>query len=223
MRHRGRPLRARTRGWGFARFVSAAAAALALTACSVPGVFVAEKKGAAGANGFQAGSWADTSWSKTVVPTVTSKAVDLVKVLDAIKANPASASTTYGVRVSDGGTYSFPVKGAGEVVGLQEPTGQGVLALRIDGIPSDVQVGIAVGPVFLGTALRDAAHIEFGQFTNQTDYLTAALEINKEVPKHVTKGLDLAGMKGKTVSFVGAFQLLDPKNIVITPVSLEAK
>jgi len=75
--------------------------------------------------------------------------------------------------------------------------------------------------VFLGTAIRDAVgFIDFSQFANQIDFADVASALNDRVRADVVKGVKPASLKGRDVTFEGAFQLLDPANIVVTPVSL---
>jgi predicted lipoprotein len=96
----------------------------------------------------------------------------------------------------------------------------GSVEVRVPGVTKTV-IGIAVGPVLVGTALRDAVgFIDFSQFTNQIDYADAATAINAKVKTEVLKGLDPATLKGKKVSFAGAFQLLDVQSILVTPTKL---
>ncbi|MCP5118696.1 MAG: DUF2291 domain-containing protein [bacterium] len=66
------------------------------------------------------------------------------------------------------------------------------------------EISILTGPVILGTALRDAAGIEFGEFTNQMDYAAVANELNDRVVREVVPGTDFDGIKGKTIEFTGA-------------------
>ncbi|HEY8730098.1 MAG TPA: DUF2291 domain-containing protein [Acidothermaceae bacterium] len=187
----------------------------------VPGIYVAEKKGAsADQNGaFNATAFVAKIWASKVVPSVLAKAADATTVLQAIKADPAAAKKAYGVQAT-GGSYSFLVKGTGKVLSVDQPGAAG--ALLVDLAPADgkADLAIAIGPVLFGTAIRDGAGISFGQFTNQIDYAAVATALNSEVRKSVVNGIDAATVAGKTATFVGAFELVDAANIVVTPVRL---
>ena len=80
------------------------------------------------------------------------------------------------------------------------------------------------GPALNGTDLRDATgQIEFGQFRNQIEYQDAGSAINNEVKTAVLGGIDPASLSGKTVSVIGVFKLVNPKNWVVTPVRFDVK
>jgi predicted lipoprotein len=190
----------------------------------VPGVYVAEKRGgaSASANGgaFDAKTYADGIWDSKVVPTVTDKAVDAPTLLAALKADAAGAAKQYGK--PSGSTYAYLIKGSGTVLALDDAGGPGKLEIDLSPADGKPDLLLAVGPVFVGTALRDAVgFIDFNQFTNQVDYANAATALNAEVRSKVVNGLDVNGAKSKTVTFAGAFQLLDPNNILVTPAKLE--
>ena len=207
------------------------ALALSLGACSkVPGVYTYEAAGATAAAGstpgasgpFDADAYVAGIWQDKVLPTLDGAAKDAATVLPAIAADATSAATTYGRASSSGGPATFVVKGSGTVVGVDTSGPQGLL--EIDLAPGDgtADLGVAVGPAFLGTALRDALpFIDFSQFTNQIDYADVATALNATVKKDVVAGLDPAAAKGRKVEFVGAFSLVDPANIALVPVSLK--
>lgn len=201
-------------------------AAAVLTGCTrVAGVYVAEKRGsgAAAQDGmFNAAKYAAGIWSTKIVPTVLTKAVDAHAVLDAIEANPAGAGKAYGRQVGAGSPYAIMIKGGGTVLAVVQPNGAGQLQVDLNPPDGKADLSIAIGPVFLGTALRDAVgFIEFGQFTNQVDFASAAEAINAQARDKVVASVDPGTVAGKTVTFAGAFQLLDQQNIVVTPVKLE--
>lgn len=225
----GRPDRSRARGWA-APWVSTAPVAVVL-ACfvlvaagcaKVPGVYVAEKQSAgASPQEFNATTYAKEIWSK-VVPTVTEKAVDAPTVLASIAADPQAAGKQYGVQAGVGSPYSIMVKGSGTVISVDQSQGAGRLAVDLNPADGKPDLSLAIGPVFLGTAVRDAVgFIKFGEFPNQIEYANVATALNTQVRDTVISQVDLASAKGKPVTFAGAFQVLDPKNILVTPVQLQ--
>lgn len=207
---------------GFATLVLA----LATTACSVPGVYVVEDTGASGGPGganakFDATAFVDGIWDSKVVPTATKNAIDATTLLPALKADPTGASTQYGKQAGSGAPYSFLVKGSGTVVAVSSGNEVGSVQVQVDGLEKST-VNLAVGPAFVGTAVRDAVgFIDFSQFTNQIDYADTATALNAKVKASVVNSLDLSTIKGKHVTFVGAFQLLDPSSVMITPITLQ--
>jgi predicted lipoprotein len=203
------------------------AAVTTVTGCTkVPGVYVAEKEGAQSASGaggpFNPNAFVEGIWDEKVLPTVTEKAVDAKPLLAAIAADAESAKKQYGKTSAAGGATSFLIKGEGKVLEHTDATGAGQLTVDLapgDGKPD---VALAVGPVFLGTAIRDAVgFIDFGQFTNQIDFQGVSTALNRKSKDTVIGKHDVAALPGKTVKFDGAFQLADPSRIVVTPVHLE--
>lgn len=149
-----------------------------------------------------------------VQANVTSRAVDAVELAAAIAADPKAAEAKYSIA----GVYSVKLQG---VVGEGK---SGIYYVDVEGISAPLRLRVQTGPAINGTELRDATgEISFSQFTNQIEYQDAGSALNKEMKKLVLEGIDNAALTGKTVAVVGAFKLVNPKNWLITPVSLEVK
>ena len=149
-----------------------------------------------------------------VQANVTTRAVDAVELAAAIAADAKAAEAKYSV----GGVYSVKLEG---VVGEGK---SGIYYIDVAGIPAPLRLRVQTGPAINGTELRDATgEISFSQFTNQIEYQDAGSALNKAMKKLVLDGIDNAALTGKTVAVVGAFKLVNPKNWLITPVSLEVK
>ena len=149
-----------------------------------------------------------------VQANVTTRAVDAVELAAAIAADAKTAEAKYSV----GGVYSVKLEG---VVGEGK---SGIYYIDVAGITAPLRLRVQTGPAINGTELRDATgEISFSQFTNQIEYQDAGSALNKAMKKLVLDGIDNAALTGKTVAVVGAFKLVNPKNWLITPVSLEVK
>lgn len=197
-----------------------------LAACSgVPGIYVVEKPGSAGSGAggtkkFDATAYANGIWSSKVVPAAQQGAVDAATLLPALRADQQGASARYGKQAGTGSPYSFLVKGTGTVTDATTGNAVGSIQVQVPGV-GKTDVNLAVGPAFVGTAIRDAVgFIKFGQFTNQIDYADAATALNAKVKATVVGGVDLKSIKGKKVTFTGAFQLLAPSSVMVTPITL---
>jgi predicted lipoprotein len=165
---------------------------------------------------FDPAAYGEKNFDAKVVPEISKRAVAITELVPAIEDDADAAGEKFGARQGSS-PYNFAVKGEG-VAG--EPRG-GLLPLTVKGL-KDTKVNVQIGPAINGTALRDAVgFINFNQFVNQVDYADAATALNTQVKTKVLKGLDAATLDGKTVSFVGAFSLLTPSIVTITPVSLE--
>jgi predicted lipoprotein len=149
---------------------------------------------------------------------VTEKAVDGVTIAPEVLADKVAAGEKYGTPATTGAILMVRLTGvAGEVKA-------GVYTLAVEGMPADIKVRLQTGPAINGTDLRDApGDIEFGAFKNQIEYQDAGAGINRAMKKAVLDGIDTANLAGKTVEVVGAFRLVNPKNWMITPVSVVVK
>ena len=111
----------------------------------------------------------------------------------------------------------FPVKFTG-VVGEGK---SGIYNVAVDGLPARRKIRVQTGPAINGTDLRDATgEIKFGDFKNQIEYQNAGAAINNAMKEAVLAGIDTARLTGKTVSVIGAFTLVNPKNWLVTPVEI---
>lgn len=149
---------------------------------------------------------------------VTGKAVDAQALAIAVLEDKDAAIAQYGTPASTGAVMPVTVSG---VVGEGK---SGVYTLSAEGVPEEITVRLQTGPAINGTDLRDApGDIEFGQFKNQIEYQNAGAAINRAMKAAVLDGIDTGNLGGKTIQVTGVFRLINPKNWMITPVSLEVK
>jgi predicted lipoprotein len=168
---------------------------------------------------FSAQAYGKTEFPK-VQAVITKRAVDAATLAAAIAADQAAAGTKYGVNSGAGAGPEISVSLTG-TLGTSE---SGIYPVTVPGLPQALLVRVQTGPAINGTDLRDApGTIAFGDFSNQIDYQNAASALNDQLKKQVLSKVDAASLTGKTVSIVGAFQLINPNAWLITPVSLEVK
>jgi predicted lipoprotein len=171
---------------------------------------------AGGREAFSAAKYGRETFPK-VSAAITKAAVPLPTLLAAIRKDPDAARKRYGHQEGNS-PAAFATSGEG-IAGRAE---NGLMPVRVAGVPSSSRVSIQVGPALNGTALRDGTGtIHFGQFVNQVDYASAATALNNEVKGRVLKGFDPQSARGKRVKFVGAFALLTPSVVTVAPVQLE--
>ncbi|MGQ5217384.1 DUF2291 family protein [Brucella abortus] len=152
-----------------------------------------------------------------VKASIEQRAVDAVEVGNALAADKAAAGKKYGV-----GSVNpvIPVKFTGTV----EERKANYNVVKVDGMPEGMVIRVQTGPAVNGTELRDATgEIQFGQFKNQIEYQNAGAALNNEMKKQVLQGVDVENLNGKTVSVVGVFKVVNPKNWLVTPVEFEVK
>jgi predicted lipoprotein len=167
---------------------------------------------------FNPASYAQDNYQSKIVPAIEGNAVDLPTLVSALGADADAAGTKYGKR--DGtAPWSYSVRANG-VAG--EPV-NGLLPLRVDGIPADTRVSVQIGPAVNGTALRDASGVvHFNDFVNQVEYADAAIALNQAMAKGVLASVDAKTLAGKTITVVGATTPLNPRLFTITAVSIKA-
>ncbi len=146
------------------------------------------------------------------------RAVDAASLAVAVAKDQTAAVKTYGVPANTGPEMS--VKFTGTVGEGQS----GVYRVAIDGMPATVTVRVQTGPAINGTDLRDATGtITFGQFVNQIEYQNAGSALNNEMKKVVLSKVDTGKLPGRKITVVGVFELINPKNWLVTPVTLSVQ
>ena len=201
------------------RVIVASAAALVLLAAMIVDTKVVRIDSAAGA---PPGVFSPATYGKSEFPKVQAaiagRAVSAATLAAAIAKDQAAAAKQYGIDASAG--PEMPVSFTG-VVGKGD---SGNFDVAVDGVPSSVTIRVQTGPAIMGTDLRDGTGtIAFGQFTNQIEYQNAGSALNKEMKKQVLAKTDTSALTGKTISVAGVFQLTDPANWLVTPVTLDVK
>jgi predicted lipoprotein len=175
---------------------------------------------AAGSGNLNPTKYVDSIWASRLLPTVERSAIELPQLISDLKADPAGAIKQFGNVPTVGGPAAFIVKGVARVVSEGNGFPQTVsIAMG----PSDRAIAaIQVGPILLGTDVRDAMRfINFNQFLNQVNYGEVALAINTRILQTTLDRLDVNGLKGRVISFTGAFTYSSLSAIVITPITIE--
>jgi Predicted periplasmic lipoprotein len=174
-------------------------------------------------NANAATTFVDPIWDSKIVPAFIGKAVDAKELLAAIQENPEVAGEKFGRREATN-PYNYLIKGTGQVNAVNTESRAGTLTIGSADAKLGQNVTVQIGPVVLGTAVRDATGIvSFNQFTNQIDYAGVSKEMNARAIREALGGKDPASFNGKQIRFVGAFTY-DPHsagNIRITPIKLE--
>jgi predicted lipoprotein len=150
---------------------------------------------------------------------IESRAVEAQVLAQALTADKAAAIKQYGMPAGTGGQV-FSVK----FTGVAGDAKSGVYDIAVSGLPETIGIRVQTGPAINGTDLRDATGaIKFGSFVNQIEYQNAGSALNREMKKQILEKLDTANLKGKTISVIGAFKLINPKKWLVTPVALEVQ
>ncbi|MGQ7245317.1 DUF2291 family protein [Salinicola sp. V024] len=150
--------------------------------------------------------------------SVEERAVEASELASAVLDDSTAAGQKYGV--GEGFGPVVPVT----FTGTFGEARSGIYPVSVDGVSDDITIRVQTGPAINGTDLRDATgDISFGEFTNQIEYQNAGASINDAMKQAVLADVDTANLDGKSVSVTGVFKLINPKNWLVTPVSLEVE
>jgi predicted lipoprotein len=167
---------------------------------------------------FDARTFVAENWETRVLPAA-EKGVPLVMLVRALAADSAGASARYGNR--NGGGYSYLVTGTARILSVDTASRAGVAMLDLEPYDGVADARLQVGPVFRGTALRDALpFIHFDDFTNQMEYAGVSRLLHERVRETVVGPIGASALPGKVVRFRGAFTRAAGLPL-ITPVALE--
>ncbi len=190
--------------------------------------WVVESLGKANAGSAVAGSenlspdkYVAAIWASKVLPTVRASAVDLPTLLKAIRVDRAAAFRRYGHYSVLNSPPAFLVKGSGKIVSVDTVSLISKVGVST-GSDGGARVFLQIGPIIDGTDVRDALpFINFNQFVNQVQFGEVAIAFNSKVRETALAKLDPAKLKGKHVTFTGAFTFASAKNVLITPITLK--
>jgi predicted lipoprotein len=181
---------------------------------------------------FDPVAYVDGIWSSKIIPAFNDKTVELPTILSEMK--PEADGTTpidsltaianqYGL-ITVGKAHVYMVQGSGKIVNVDTETSLGTLEVALDGYSGPIKVLIYIGTRIPSdeTSVRDAVgFINFGDFTEQTEYGKVGSEINKRVLTQVLGTLDKTNLLGKTISFKGAFNIRTQNLIQIKLTEIE--
>jgi predicted lipoprotein len=207
---------------------------LALPGCVLATVRTLDEDEAAKV-GFSGETYVESIWDSQVLPTYREKAQDIGALLDLIAQDQQAAIDQYGSR-SGTGAYSFMVRGEGAITTFDTSSRAGLALVDLNPPDGTPDVSLTIGPLIKisqRAAVRDAVgFIEYGNFVNQQEFADVANAMGDRITAMLAdalgaesvdaiRDLDPASVEGKTVSFIGAFTLEDPANIIVVPVILE--
>ena len=176
--------------WG--RPAGFVAAVIAMLAIVRPWTVRPLQKGPAAA--FDAVAYVDQAWPR-LLDEASKTAVD-VAAARALAAQPPSPGSP--------GRRSLFVKATGAVTAIDRRSRVGLARLKTGNRPED-EVGIQIGPVVRGTAIRDAAtFIRFNDFANQFEFAAVSNALHERAMRDVVGRIDLDAAVGQRVTVLGA-------------------
>ncbi|MEY8356835.1 DUF2291 domain-containing protein [Lachnospiraceae bacterium 54-53] len=198
-----------------------AASLPALTAC-VKVVKIGEEGKYTGAAQFNAGDDVAQIWESGAMPELNEKAVDLNDFLAEAGGDLTSLADKYGkYSMGTSGEINYVVKGTATVLEVNTESRAGFMKIGPEGYEGPETVKIQIGPVYKGSSVRDSLDfIKFGDYKNQQDWAAISQNINKLIDETVVQPLEPASLKGRSISFTGAFTVSGNEELLITPVSI---
>ncbi len=197
-----------------------------LAACTI--VPIEEMEQLQASEEFDPALYVDGIWTDQVVPTLMERAQPLPTVLDAIAADLTQAGSEYAVE-SPSGALNFVVSGSGTVASVDTESRNGTAVVDVAGYDGPATIILQVGPLIRGDGIRDGVgFIEFGDFTDQTEFGQVSRELNSRVSEEVIGDLDLASLPGSDITFSGVITVrttnqtdIDLSELVVAPISLD--
>jgi predicted lipoprotein len=170
---------------------------------------------------FDAKAFVGKNWETMTIPELEKGAGELTEVLAALKADQSAAETKYGKRKADDLPYGFVVKGSALVREVRTTSAAGTALLDVRGSAVPGEILLQIGPVIKSSAVRDSLdYVNFGDFTNQTDYANISREINVVIRDKVVSPIDKSSLVGKMVTVLGVMAYEPDGPVLITPVRL---
>lgn len=210
--------------------------ALALFGCTV--VPIGQEDQYTGASTFDAARDVDTLWSESVQTEVGGNAQDLSRLLSAsslvsddtvaqFKGKDLSTSSS-----AAGNAVVYAVKGTGTVTAVVAKavdagaSSKGYITVALEGYEGTTEVDINVGPVISDTSLRDyLSSISLNDYRDTTEWSQVSKTLNDKAQSEVIDPADIANIKGRKITFVGAFTANSAtmSKITITPIEMTAE
>jgi predicted lipoprotein len=188
---------------------------------------------------FDPVAYVDGIWESDMMPTFKNEAVELSTILSEIevgadglvsKESLIPITQKHGL-ITVGEAHMYMVRGSGSITNADTETSLGTIEVALDDYSGPIKVHMYVGTRIPNdeTSLRDAVgFITLNDFRDQMEYGKVSLEMNKRVLSQVLGDLDTSNLTGKTISFVGAFNIrtfnliqIEVTEIYIVPVEFE--
>jgi len=170
--------------------------------------------------GFDAKAYVANIWKTKIIPTISNEAEEITFILDELFKNKEVAEEKYGGR-SGTGSYSFMIKGTGEVTSLNTASRVGTLSIELQK-KYESEIFITLGPVIKKDSIRDSVKfIQFNDFINQLDFADVSRIIKTRVLNEIIGPLNLKEIVDKKINFEGAITFDRKDKIYITPTNIE--
>ncbi len=169
---------------------------------------------------FDASAFAETFWTDRLLGALDS-AVDVGKLLAAIRDNSVNARQEFAREFGIGETYYYFVSGTGFV----HSVGEGFANISLSKSLDSVEVRLLTANIF-GNAIRNGTGLlDVSDFPNSRGFNAISLELNRLVETRVLPSFRNQVETGQAVSFVGCAEIREDtqemSSLVLVPIVLE--
>jgi predicted lipoprotein len=147
------------------------------------------------------------------------------EVIPAFQSDIKAAAAQYKAVSPAENAYDFPVTVTGTVTEASSTS----MRLQVPGVPAETPVIVPLSTALNGTVVRDVMGFKFADAPGQTQFQYVGDELKKLMQAEVQTLGDPAALQGKTVTVVGAVNVVATGNKVpaakpvnVQPVSIEA-
>jgi len=144
----------------------------------------------------------DATFVEGLLPLVSSKALDLASLKEALSQGIDTAGAAHANRgAGQGAAWHFAVADSGKIIEANLTSSARTADVDVDG-DSNPDLRLQLGPVIRGTALRDVAPFyNFDDFRDQIEFAKLARAINERMKAELV--VPEGELVGKTVTFTG--------------------
>ncbi len=194
-----------------------------LTSC-VKVINTGEEELYTGKTTFSATDSVESLWD-SAVEDISSRAVYLPDLLTEANGDLKSVVDSYGkYSMGTSGTISYPVKGSGTVIEVENTKKAGYIVVDLDDYDGKEVIKLQIGPVYKGSSTRDnLTIINFGDYTNQEEWAEMSKELHTMIDEKVIAPADTANLLNKQIEFIGTFEATSNEEVLVTPISLTVK
>lgn len=194
--------------------------AAVITGC-VKVVKIGEEAALTGKTTFNASESASGLWEQAK-DNIEEKAVYLPDFLKEADGELVSLADQYGkYSMGTTGSISYPVKGSGMAVEVNQEKKAGYITVKLDEYEGTEVIKLQIGSIYKGSSTRDSLDfINFGDYTNQEEWAAISRELHTLIDEYVVQPAAPVSLAGKKISFVGTFTVDGNDELLITPVNL---
>jgi len=164
--------------------------------------------------------WVTTPLDADGKAIVGPQAFDAATFVGKVWSDQLPAKLDAAVPVAQAGSTAAFVKGEGLVMKVDTTSRVGFALVDVDLPDGKADVTLALGPVIVGSDLRDALGLAFADFDTQVDYANVGADLNRRALAASPLLAEPQALEGKRITFIGAGAKTGKGDVRVTPVRL---